>query len=166
MGISIGKFSLKKVPLSIIWSLHWQNCWKIGAMMINVAPIAARRLSVIHGQKMYSKFCTILFFKIPFGFSPQPEENYGFIDSQFFLQPRSCSAFVQAKYGCQSKSTFEGKSNNLQKSSIEEQYTHVFLMWYMSRGKLLPFDNWGFAIYIQHEITWLNIKCTKKERHC
>ena len=82
-------------------------------MMINVAPIAARRLSVIHGQKMYRKFCTIFFLKIPFGVCPQPEGNYGFIDSQFFLQPRSCFGFVETKYGCQGISTFEGKSNNL-----------------------------------------------------
>ena len=165
MGISIGKFSLKKVPLSIIWSLHWQNCWKIGAMMINVAPIAARRLSVIHGQKNVQKVL-YNFFQASFWLLPPAWGKLWIHWQPIFPSASFMLCFVQAKYGCQSKSTFEGKSNNLQKSSIEEQYTHVFLMWYMSRGKLLPFDNWGFAIYIQHEITWLNIKCTKKERHC
>ena len=39
-------------------------------MMINVAPIAARRLSVIHGQKMYSKFCKFFSSRFPLAFVP------------------------------------------------------------------------------------------------
>ena len=118
----MGKFGLKNVPKSIILVSSLAELLENWCNDDQCRTNCRSSLVCNSWPKNVQKVLYNFFLKIPFGVCPQPEGNYGFIDSQFFLQPRSCFGFVETKYGCQGISTFEGKSNNLWNYQLKDKF--------------------------------------------